>query len=240
MSVVVSMAGLGSRFSRAGYKQPKYKILVKSKTMFEWSMLSMRDFFDTHFVFACLDDADFEWIQKIANSLEIIDYSFHIRESVSRGQAETVYDAVNLLKKDDMLWVYNIDTYVESGIKKTDIGSASGCLHVSYSTEPNMSFVDYDVNGKVNKVVEKKQISTWASVGCYGFSSVDLYREIYKKSYLSGMTKEVGGERYIAPMYSLMLNHGMEVVAPKLDQSLVHVLGTPEDIEKFNTLKKLK
>ena len=69
---------------------------------------------------------------------------------MSRGQAETVYDAVNLLKKDDMLWVYNIDTYVESGIKKTDIGNASGCLHVSYSTEPNMSFVDYDANGKVH------------------------------------------------------------------------------------------
>ena len=69
MSVVVSMAGLGSRFARVGYKQPKYKIVVKSKTLFEWSMLSMKDFFDNHFVFACLDDADFEWIQKIANSL---------------------------------------------------------------------------------------------------------------------------------------------------------------------------
>jgi hypothetical protein len=29
----------------------------------------------------------------------------------------------------------------------------------------------------------------------------------------------------------------MEVVAPKLDQSLVHVLGTPEDIEKFDTVE---
>ena len=51
------------------------------------------------------------------------------------------------------------------------------------------------------------------------------------------MTNEVGGERDIAPMYSLMLDLGMEVVAPKLDQSLVHVLWAPEDIKKFDTVE---
>ena len=234
MSVVISMAGLGSRFTKAGYQQPKYKILVKGKTLFEWSMLSMKDFFNNHFIFACLDDADFEWIEKISNSIGITNYSFHIRDRVSRGQAETVYDAINLLTKDDELWIYNIDTYVESGIQKTDIGDAYGCLHVSYSTAKNMSFVDYDENGKVSKVVEKKQISTWASVGTYGFASVDLFRKIYKKSYLSEITNEVSGERYIAPMFDIMLNMGLDIVAPKLDQSCVHILGTPEDVEKFD------
>jgi NDP-sugar pyrophosphorylase family protein len=234
MSVVVSMAGLGSRFSKVGYKQPKYKILVKGRTLFEWSMLSMKDFFDDHFVFACLEDADIEWIRKAAKDLGILSCSFHIRESVSRGQAETVYDAVSLLRSNDVLWVYNIDTYVENGMEKTDIENAEGCLHVSYSKEPNMSFVDYDINDNVSKVVEKEQISTWASVGSYGFSSVELFEKIYEKSYLSKMTEEVGGERYIAPMYSVMLSLGMRVVAPKLDQNLVHVLGTPEDLLKFD------
>jgi NDP-sugar pyrophosphorylase family protein len=233
MGVIISMAGLGSRFSKAGYEQPKYKVLAKEKSLFEWSMLSMKDFFDDHFVFACLKGMDIDWIEGKAKDMGISNYSFHIRESVSRGQAETVYDAVSLLQSNDVLWIYNIDTYVEAGIRKVDIKNFEGCLHVSYSKEANMSFVDYDTNGNVSKVVEKKQISTWASVGSYGFSSVDLFKEIYKKTYLSDLSEEVGGERYVAPMYSIMLHLGMQVTAPKINQNIVHVLGTPEDLDKY-------
>jgi dTDP-glucose pyrophosphorylase len=233
MSVIISMAGAGSRFSRAGYQQPKYKILAQGKSLFEWSMLSMQDFFDSHFIFACLNDADFEWIGKTANAIGIDNYSFSVRDTLSKGQAETAYDATNLLKKDDELWIYNIDTYVVNGLNKTDMGSASGCLHVSYSIEPNMSFVKFDSNGKVIKVVEKNQISNWASVGSYGFKSVELFKEIYTKSYLSGNHNEVGNERYIAPMYEIMLTLGLEIVAPKIEHPFVHVLGTPEDLKKF-------
>lgn len=43
MNIVITMAGLGERFLKAGYKQPKYEIEVHGKTLFEWSLLSLAE-----------------------------------------------------------------------------------------------------------------------------------------------------------------------------------------------------
>ena len=41
MTVIITMAGLGSRFYKAGYDCPKYMIEARGKTLFEWSMDSL-------------------------------------------------------------------------------------------------------------------------------------------------------------------------------------------------------
>ena len=41
MDVIITMAGLGSRFRQAGYNCPKYMIEAKGKTLFDWSMDSL-------------------------------------------------------------------------------------------------------------------------------------------------------------------------------------------------------
>lgn len=41
ITVIITMAGLGSRFRKAGYNCPKYMIKAKGKTLFEWSMDSL-------------------------------------------------------------------------------------------------------------------------------------------------------------------------------------------------------
>ena len=232
------MAGAGSRFFDVGYALPKYKIPVNGKTLFEWSMLSLVDFFDDHFIFSCLKGADIDWIKETAKGLGISSCSFHVRDNLSKGQAETVYDSVKTLSEidRDVLWIYNIDTYVKSGIRKNDMLNSDGCLHVYHSTLPNLSFVDYDASGSVSNVVEKSPISTWASVGSYGFSSVGLYKKIYEEAYFNQKAKVVYGEQYIAPMYKVMLDLGMDVAAPKLQDELVHILGTPEDLDRFKSV----
>ena len=44
MTIIITMAGLGSRFRKAGYKVPKYMITAKGKTLFDWSMDSLLDY----------------------------------------------------------------------------------------------------------------------------------------------------------------------------------------------------
>ena len=41
MNIIITMAGLGSRFRKAGYYCPKYMIEAKGKTLFDWSMDSL-------------------------------------------------------------------------------------------------------------------------------------------------------------------------------------------------------
>ena len=44
MQIIITMAGLGTRFKKAGYDCPKYMIEAKDKTLFEWSMDSLLDY----------------------------------------------------------------------------------------------------------------------------------------------------------------------------------------------------
>ena len=44
MIIIITMAGLGLRFRKAGYNCPKYMIEAKGKTLFEWSMDSLIDY----------------------------------------------------------------------------------------------------------------------------------------------------------------------------------------------------
>ena len=53
MTIVITMAGLGSRFAKAGYTVPKYMIEAHGKTLFDWSMESLKGYNteDTQYIF---------------------------------------------------------------------------------------------------------------------------------------------------------------------------------------------
>lgn len=232
---MITMAGLGSRFRQAGYTLPKYRILARGRTLMDWSLLSMRAFFGERFIFACLDEEDGAWIRSAATSLGIADVMIAARPTLSRGQAETAYDALALADPSEPLWIYNIDTHVAPMVMRPqDIGDAGGCLHVFHSTEPNMSFVRYGDGGAVVEIAEKRPISTWATVGLYGFRSADIFADLYREAYDRRLVPTVNGERYVAPMYGLMLGCGERIVAPQLAPADVFILGTPAQVLAFD------
>lgn len=233
MTVLITMAGLGSRFSRAGYKDPKYKVMTCGRSLFEWSMLSLANFFNDRFVFVTLIGDDKDWLLEQAKNIGICDAAVITRSSLSLGQAETAYDALSIISPNDPLWIYNIDTYVANGLHPEDMVGSDGCVHVFHSINPGMSFVRYNQTGEVEEVAEKSVISEWATVGMYGFSSAAMFGELYLETYAKSTSSLVGGERYIAPIYQTMLSKGLRLVAPKLVEADVHVLGTPEQVVVF-------
>ena len=234
MTVIVTMAGAGTRFSTQGYIVPKHMIRARGRTLFEWSMDSLKGFSDQHFVFACLDEHDSVWIKQQAIAMDFRQITVQSRPTPSLGQAQTAYDVISKVDSNEELWIYNIDTYIERGLSPVDRNGYQGCVHVFESVNPGMSFVRYDTQGNVVELAEKKVISKWATVGVYGFETADLYRRLYKESYQDGHVQEVRGERYIAPMYQLMLSSGAPVCAPKLEQFAVHILGTPQEVFDFD------
>jgi NDP-sugar pyrophosphorylase family protein len=238
MTVVVTMAGAGARFRNQGYQVPKHMIRARGRTLFEWSLESLKDFSEHHFVFACLEEHDFLWIERQAVAMGFRQVTVAPRPKLSLGQAETAYDAMSRVDPDEAIWIYNIDTYIERGLSPNDINGYQGCVHVFHSTSPSMSYVRFSDGDQVVELAEKKVISNWATVGVYGFESAKLYRQLYEASYHDRRVQEVSGERYVAPMYQLLLNSGGKVSAPKLDLSAVSILGTPQEVLDFDPFVK--
>jgi dTDP-glucose pyrophosphorylase len=235
MTVLITMAGLGSRFKESGYLLPKFRVMARGRTLMDWSLLSLHAFFGERFIFACLEAEDEHWIRSAAENLGIAEVVVSKRSGVSRGQAETAFEALEHADASQQLWIYNIDTHVTpNAMRSEDLGTAAGCIPVFHCSEPNMSFVRYGSGDDVIEVAEKQPISSWATVGLYGFRSAGCFVEYYKEAYERARIPVMRGERYVAPIYALMLADGERVVAPRLDSDDVSILGTPAQILTFD------
>ena len=235
MKIIITMAGLGKRFKKIGIKKPKYEIIANKKSLYEWSMLSLKDFFEEEFLFIIRKEIfDESFIEKINKSLGITNYKFIELNKLTDGQASTAYSACKYIENKEAVIIYNIDTYIKPyELKKSDINANDfGFIPVVHENGDRWSFVKINDAGKVIEVAEKKQISNLASIGFYYFKYWEDYKIIYSKHH--NEIKIANNEVYIAPMYQYMLNDNKNIGIKILQRDKVHILGTPEEIENFD------
>lgn len=235
MKIIITMAGEGSRFKNIGFKIPKHEIIAREKSLFEWSMLSLKDFFEEEFIFIVRKNFyTKEFIIKKCQSLGINNIKIKEIDSLTDGQATTALYADEFITLGDMVAIYNIDTYCEPyQIKKEDIRKEyEGLIPVFEASGDKWSFVKLDENNEAIEVSEKIRISKWGTVGFYQFKSWFLYKEIYNKH--KEEIKKQYKEIYIAPMYKYILEKNKKVNVSFIEKDKLHILGTPEDILNFD------
>lgn len=238
LTVIITMAGLGNRFKKAGYTVPKYEIVAKGKTLFEWSLDSLKDlerYVDKIIFIVRKEDNAKEFITDKCcmygyNHVEILEI-----DHSTDGQATTAMLAMDYCACDTPIFIYNIDTYIEPYELKYEYLKGDGHIPCFHSEGTHWSFVKTDNVGRVTEVREKKRISNNCSVGAYYFSSAKLYKKIYEEYYKNVMKLECN-EKYIAPLYNYMIERGLLVTMSIVDAEKVHVLGTPEELKSFKIL----
>ena len=231
MNVVITMAGLGTRFSAVGFTVPKYQIEVRGKTLFEWSMSSLHAFRQFPFIFLVRrEDQASEFIKETCARMKITPTIIEL-ERVTRGQAETALLASAVWNEDAPLLVYNIDTYVEPGQLRPELIAGDGFIPCFSAEGTHWSFVALGDDGRAIDVREKERISDHCSIGAYYFRSAKLYAELYDEFYVRATDAK---EQYIAPMYNRLIERGGDVRIQEIESQFVHVLGTPEEVEVFS------
>ena len=226
------MAGEGRRFKEIDIAMPKHMIEVKGKTLFEWSMLSLKNFFDKNFIFISRKSHDSnDFIKEKCRSLWI--KSFRVKEidHLTKGQAETALAVEEeITDPEDEIIIYNIDTYVEPDQLRPEDIKGDGWIPAFKVEGDRWSFVKFDNDLKVTEITEKKRISEFGTIGLYYFQSFKLYKTCYT-SYKFGGYKE----EYIAPLYNVIIQKAnLNLYTHIIDEDSVHVLGTPEDILNFS------
>lgn len=235
MTMIITMAGLGTRFRKAGFTVPKYMINARGKTLFEWSMDSLLDYNDhvSKYVFVVrAEDNAADFIKSKCNAYGIRNIELIEIDHMTDGQATTCMLAMPYCDLDEAIMVYNIDTYVEPyEMKYSDI-SGDGHIPCFHADGDHWSFVKLNKQGDVTEVREKVRISNNCTLGAYYFSSARLYQNLYDEYYTND-SKIEKNEKYIAPLYNFMIEKGMPVTISVVDAQKVHVLGTPEELELF-------
>jgi len=235
--IVIPMAGLSSRFFKAGYPQPKYMLEAHGKTLFEHSVESFKEYFKIQsFLFIVrnvFNTPDF--VKKTAEAIGIVDFDIVILDQETRGQAETVSLALNKISYQGPITIFNIDTFRPDFTYPELDKLGDGYLEVFQGEGDNWSFVK-PLNEKSHKVIqttEKNPISDLCCTGLYHFSSVNDYLDAYN-DYLSKPESEwEKAELYVAPLYNYLINEGKDIHYNLIKRSDVIFCGVPEEYIDF-------
>ncbi|RKD34832.1 glycosyltransferase family 2 protein [Lacrimispora algidixylanolytica] len=238
LDIVITMAGEGSRFKKAGYQVPKYMIEVHGKTLFEWSMLSLKGYQDIvdHYIFVVRGiDFPAEFIGHECEKLGILKHEVIEIDYLTDGQATTALLAKNAWTPNHGLLIYNIDTYVEAFNMNDKELKGDGFIPCFKGQGDHWSFVRLDDGGRAEEVREKVRISDYCTLGAYYFKSCQLYQELYEEYYSSDENLEKG-EKYVAPLYNYLIrSKNGSVYISVVEQEKIHVLGTPEELDVFKS-----
>jgi NDP-sugar pyrophosphorylase family protein len=235
LNIIITMAGIGSRFRKVGYKLPKFMIEAKGTTLFEWAMKSLESFNrnDVKYYFISRkEDNATSFIFDKCKKLGIDEYQIIELDYDTSGQAETAYIAIKECNANDGVMIYNIDTYVDPNYLSYEDLKGDGCLPCFNAPGEHWSFAKTDSYGNVVEVREKTKISDYATLGIYYFKSAKLYIDLYDKFYEGNQNLEKN-ERYVAPMYNQLIKDGGHVFITEIPKEKVDVLGTPEELDSF-------
>lgn len=236
--IVIPMAGLSSRFFKAGYSVPKYQLMLPNgQTMFDWAVTSFEHYFKSdHFVFILRDVYGTKsFVEDRLKALGIFNFTIVILEEETRGQAETVYLGLKQLSNDITLgaelFIFNIDSR-RIDFKKSSViedQDVMGYLEVFKGEGDHWSFIKLNDDGKVVLTTEKDRVSDLCSNGLYFFRSIALFEEIFQRECQKAPQELAGGELYIAPLYNQLLENGQVVDYELIDCSEIEFCGTPDE-----------
>lgn len=228
---LITMAGLSSRFFRAGYEIPKYQLLVDSETVFAHAVKSFEQYFSSDlFVFVIRDIYNTKnFVSSEAKKLGIKNFKIVVLDRETEGQAETAYLACQKFEDDSPIYIFNIDTF-RYGYKKPEwVDQCDGYLEVFRADGEHWSFVLPGPDNSVLKTTEKERISDLCSDGLYFFRSKELFEKTFVDARENKRT--VKNEYYIAPMYNELISKGLSIKYETIELSEIDFCGTPEEYE---------
>lgn len=245
--IILPMAGLSSRFSKAGYDVPKYMLPVRGQSVFTHALKSFESFFQSERVMIiCRRVAgtpDFVRAECVAAGLSLDQVDLVILDAPTTGQAETVAVGLDVVAPDKAtpLTIFNIDTF-RPGFRYPDafrLQDIDGYVEVFVGEGTHWSFVKPDPKApeshRAMEVAEKKRISNLCSTGLYFFRSVDLFRKLYATIADKDPDRLQGGERYIAPLYNTAIQQGYDIRYNLIHKSDVLFCGTPAEYETLTS-----
>lgn len=241
VQVVIPMAGLGSRFSKAGYAKPKPFIDVDGATMIERVMDNLR-----------VEGAKFVLIARrehLAAEPEVVDglltsgdVVFSAIDFVTEGAACTVLTAREHLDRDAPLLIANCDqivdfdcaNFIHDAMDRGLDGSIL-CFRDKHR-DPKWSFARVNDMGLVEEVKEKVVISDLATVGIYYFAHAGDFIDAATDMIVAN--DRSNNEFYVCPVYNYLVRRGARVGVYEIDFDAMHGIGTPDDLTSYLGLLK--
>jgi dTDP-glucose pyrophosphorylase len=244
LQLLIPAAGKGSRFAEVGFHLPKPLIPIWEIPMLIWVISNFPLQRSDEVKVLCqkahgIPRALQDFTQKFQCRIEFIEIDYW-----TDGPAHSLEILLDGVPDFSPVICANSDQYIFSGL--TDFLTAvrdsksQGQILTMEASSNAWSYIGRDKQGKVNRVVEKEEISREATVGVYGWDSATTLRSALAWQRVSGV--KVNNEFYVAPSYQYLIEKNLNISTHSvgLHGVGVHGLGIPKDLAHFLELASAK
>lgn len=245
MNIIIPLGGIGSRFQKEGYKEPKPFIHVIDKAMIFWVIenLSIKPEDDLVVVynpaFMEMDKYMTEVLLKKYPNAKLVELA-----GSTRGAAETVLLGLQGIKDEAKLnrpcVLCDGDSfYTEDVVSKYREVSSTHNATVTFvdkNPKPIYSYVTVNDQDEVTDIKEKVKISDFANSGCYCFKNGNELAKYCTQIIEQGVTQlsqDMKGEFYTSGVIKAMLDDGIPCKRLEIQKGNMYVLGTPAQLDAF-------
>jgi dTDP-glucose pyrophosphorylase len=227
VNLVICMAGYNTRFHDVGFDIPKYLLPWNGTTIIHDIIQNLGE---THQTVLVANKRDVYFKDQLLETIKPLglNESNILYIGDTKGQAHTAAVGIGQLQEMELqTFIHNADTIVK-GRSLSSIAESMNSMYDAYidvfvGNSPKYSYVRA-FEETVLEIVEKKQISPYASSGLYGFLTASMYMSYYD----SLIQKD--HELYVADVIQSMIGGGKKVFMNGLgnNQETI-VLGSPQE-----------
>lgn len=238
-TILIPMAGAGSRFKKEGFKLPKPLIDVNGKPMIQWVIENLN--IDGNYVFVVQKEHYENFNLQTILPLIAPECKIVQTDGLTEGAACTTLLAKEYINNNNHLLIANSDQFVEWDSNDFMYNMLSnevdGGILTFRDTNPKWSFAKLNNLGYVTEVAEKKPISDIATVGIYYFNRGHEYIKYAEQ--MINQNIRVNSEFYVCPIYNEYIKDNKKIKT--FDCKKMWGLGTPEDYTYFlNNYQSIK
>ena len=245
MNIIIPLGGIGSRFQKEGYKEPKPFLDVLGKPMIFWVIdnLSISPEDDLVVVynpaFMNMDKYMTDVLLKQYPKAQLVELA-----GSTRGAAETVLFGLQGIKDEAKLSrpcvLCDGDSFYTEDVvtmyRKVSQTHNASVTFADTDPKPLYSYVTVNDKDEVVDIKEKVKISDFANSGCYCFKDGKELASYCTKIIEQGITQlsqDLKGEFYTSGVIRAMLDDGIPCKRLEIQKKNMYVLGTPVQYEAF-------
>jgi len=233
MIVLIPLGGIGDRFKKNGYKQPKGLIKLFGKPILYYLLDNLNT---ENINFVCIpynkEYSHYNFEEQLQKDYPNINFKFLKLLNNTEGAAHTINIALNTFSslKDQPILCLDGDNFYTIDIINLWNGKNKVITFEDLNDQEIYSYLKIE-NEKVTDIVEKQKISNHACTGAYGFLSYKQLLE-YTKKILDNQIKQKG-EYYTSTVIREMIKDGIKFENQQIDENKYHCLGTPTQVKFF-------
>lgn len=240
ITVIIPMAGLGSRFVRKGYTLPKPFIDVGGTMMIE-RVLDGIKLVGADYVLVIQE----KFVIEYENMLDLLKQRYPVKfvvvKQLTQGASCTALAAreyilpnkpVVFADSDNIFSNVAFSTFVNDAMER----NLDGSLLTFTSSDPSFSYAEIDVEGRLIRTREKEVISNHAIAGAYFFRQGKYFINATIEMLIYG--DRLKNEYYMSNVYNYSVTQGLNIGIFNISSKEWDCVGTPELLNDY--LKKQK